>query len=154
MRETVVSVTGTRHGVVGRQLESFERLLRVLFGKGTRTLAHGCCHGVDETAALLGRDLAMHVVAHPGDLPAWTSAIALEASHDVMPAQSNKNRNAALVRAAGFEGFLVGCPAGAEAEASQRRSGTWQTVRMARQSAIALALVMPDGSLSVENWPG
>lgn len=146
----VLSVTGSRHPLPHPQWQAAWRLARVLLGKGLRELHHGCCTGADEAFARVGREMALRVVARPGDLTQWVSEAAREASDEVFAAAPNRERNALLVSAADL---LVACPSGAESDASQRRGGTWQTVRLARRRGLPLALVMPDGTLCLERWP-
>lgn len=139
------------------QADTFRRLLSLLFGRGARLLRHGCATGVDEQAALLAREFLMHVVAHPGHLLPWTSAIAVEASQEVMPRKANRERNRDLADHAASGGVLLACPAGPEDDPSQTYSGTWQTIRMARrrrQRRAPMAVVTSDGVAHYSLWDG
>lgn len=149
----IVCVTGSRHGPTHAQWQAFWRLLRVLYGMGARTLHHGCCRGLDEKAALIARDMAMRVVAHPGHLPSWTSDAAREASDELLPQKINHERNRELAALASRGGFLLAAPGGSEQALEQHRSGTWQTVRFGRTGAARTAIVMPAGEVQYSsNW--
>jgi hypothetical protein len=147
-----MAFTGSRQGCTPAQLESLGMFLRVLFGKGLRLLRHGACRGADEQAALLGRDMKLYVIAHPGHLEEWTSAPALAASDLVLDREDTLARNRAMMDLMGQAGVAVGCPSGPEAEPSQRRSGTWAALRHARRLGRRVATVWPDGALRLEGW--
>ncbi len=147
-----VCVTGSRHGAGEHQLDVFRRHLSLLYARGCRELRHGACVGLDTQAAILGREFLMEVVAHPGDLPQWTSQAALEASTQVLPARSNKARNQALAdHAVSAGGVMLAAPSGREDAPEGRRSGTWQAIRMGRFRC-PLAVVMPDGCVGYVGW--
>lgn len=149
----IVSVTGSRHGPTHAQWQAFWRLLRVLYGMGARTLHHGCRLGLDEKAAIIAKDMAMHVVAHPGHLPSWTSEVARAVSDEVLPQKMNHERNRELASLASRGGVLLAAPSGSEQALEQHRSGTWQTVRFGRTGAARMAIVMPDGEVEYSsNW--
>lgn len=149
---TVVAFTGSRHPLAAPQKDRLWRLLRVLFGRGARAAHHGCCSGGDEWFALLAGEMAFRVIGHPGNLPRHVSRAAIEVCDEVLDPQINRDRNRAIVRAA-EGGYLLAGPGASERSRESARSGTWQTVRMARDRALATAVVMPDGSFTLESWP-
>jgi predicted Rossmann fold nucleotide-binding protein DprA/Smf involved in DNA uptake len=76
--------------------------------------------------------------AHPGpDGPARAYCEAEE----VRPQRPYLDRNRDIVAASDV---LIACPKGPE----QRRSGTWSTVRYARQARLPILIVWPDGEVS------
>lgn len=53
-----------------------------------------------------------------------------------------RERNRAIVEACDL---LLACPSGQESDASQRRSGAWMTIRMARIERKPIHIVYPNG---------
>lgn len=142
-----LTVSGSRHGHSSpAQQRAFHRLLRVLRGMGYANLRHGACLGIDESAALLGRSLAMRVIAHPCTLSSWVSQAAIEASDEVMPPGEPLARNVAMVRQCDA---VVAVP---REMTEQRKGGTWHAVKQARLQGRPLWICWADGSLTKERW--
>lgn len=104
-------------------------------------LHHGDCVGRDAHAHRLARQLGMLVEIHPpiyGSLRAYC-----EADYANTPRRF-LTRNRDIVDATEA---LIAAPKGMEEE---RRSGTWSTVRYARQQGKRVVVVFPDGSTKIQ----
>ena len=148
---SAISFTGSRHGCTAPQFAALTRHLEAVRENQisqTMTAIHGGCIGADRQFHDICRErlwgTAVRIVIHPAsnvpkELTDWSDA------DELLPARSTREQNEAIVRAA--RGLLLACPAGVENDPGQLRSGTWQTVRMARRLGVGLVVVMPDGSI-------
>jgi hypothetical protein len=118
----VVGFTGTQKGMSKRQKESLKEAL----SDGVTELHHGDCIGADAQADTIARELGIDVVIHPpinalkrafcakaGDV-VWEPAPYLERDHDIVDETEE----------------LIAAPHG---DKEELRSGTWATIRYARQ---------------------
>ncbi len=136
----VVGFTGTKDGITAAQLTALEDLMNRI--PGLREFHHGDCVGADDAAhqlALVARGLWTEV--HP---PINQKRACGHRGNVRHPPKDFLPRNADIVAAADL---LVACP---KEMTEQLRSGTWSTVRKARQKRIPIALVFPDGSVKWE----
>jgi len=118
-----VGFTGTQHGMSLRQLDA----LIVLLSAGDATeFHHGDCIGADAQAADLARSLGIPVVVHPPLNPAKRAFTYRPGDQMMMPAPYLE-RNREIVDATEA---LVAAP---QTDEEQLRSGTWSTIRYARQ---------------------
>ncbi|MDY3555278.1 hypothetical protein R5W24_004419 [Gemmata sp. JC717] len=138
-------ITGTREGVSAEQLDRFRAHLRewVMYAlDGPPTFHHGGCVGADRQAHRVIREVygaTARIVIHPAsDQPErlcdWTDADELRE-----PAPS-LDRNRAIVGSVTGSAVLLALPKEAT---EQRRSGTWSTVRRARESRKGVVLFGP-----------
>jgi hypothetical protein len=101
----------------------------------------GACVGVDAYVGMwarLARPDARHVVYVPADrsrIKAWWRTLPSDNVEviEMPPGSSYRDRNQAIVNASTR---LIAIPVAAEDHPEQRRSGTWQTVRMGRRAGI------------------
>jgi hypothetical protein len=137
----VAGFTGTREG-----LTSFQRgnLLGLLTELQPRVLHHGDCVGADVEAHLLCIALRVKVRIHPPDengLRAFCSfmgsGLLVEMIYDAKPYLA---RDRDLVDESDY---LIACVKGAE----ERRSGSWATVRYAREVGRPVFVLHPDGKV-------
>lgn len=132
--------TGTERGCSPAQREALSRVLRglrVVAPAAYLFLHHGRCVGADAEARLLAAQAGFLTIAHPGDSPAMQ---ALPGDWMTLPAKDNLVRNVDIVRASCL---LLATPA----EFTEiRRSGTWTTVRRARDAGRPVHLLRPDGT--------
>jgi DNA polymerase len=127
-----VGSTGTRHGCTPEQLAALRQVLRELPG---RELHHGDCVGFDDQAHDVAESLGYRVVVHP---PTESSLAAGRAGDERREPRPYLVRNEDILRETEE---LVACPSGPES----MRSGTWSTVRRARQLRRPITTVWPDG---------
>lgn len=127
----VVGFTGTQLGMTEDQKDA---LSRILVDEDVTELHHGDCIGADDEAHAIATDLHITVVIHPPENEAkraWCH------SEDMRRPRPYLDRNHAIVdllatvRHDGARAFLIAAPKGPEV----LRSGTWATVRYARNSA-------------------
>jgi hypothetical protein len=137
----VAGFTGTREG-----LTSFQRgnLLGLLSELRPRVLHHGDCVGADVEAHLFCVALRVKVRIHPPDengLRAWCSfmgsGLLVEMVYD---AKQYLARNRDIVD---VSDYLIACVKGAE----ERSSGTWATIRYAREVGRPVFVLWPDGKV-------
>lgn len=157
-----VGFTGTREGLTHEQYDQFGIGRIVLSFKPTE-FHHGACVGADHYAACeidMSRDDAAvvfsrgadtyggwdgvcKIVAHPSNLKAATSELAISISDEVREPKPPLDRNRDIVDSTDI---LIACPKGPE----ERRSGTWSTIRRARKLGRRIIIIYPDGSIVEE----
>lgn len=128
--------TGSRHGLTGPQADVLRSVLASLIGEQITVLHHGDCVGADAQGAEIARELGYFLEAHPpGDsrLRAYSPACV---THEPLGYLERDQAIVALSEA------LVAAPA---TLAEQSRSGTWFTVRRAREAGLPVIVVTPDG---------
>jgi len=123
--------TGTRSGMTDGQKAEVERLFVEL---RVTTLYHGAAIGADEEASLIAQRLGINVRAFPGNVDADRSKHAHADSWE--KPESPLARNKAMVKRAHF---VIAAPDGPE----RPRSGTWATIRFARDEGKTVHLVVP-----------
>lgn len=102
---------------------------------------HGLCVGADESFNDMCRSVLMcKVVGHPG--PAPTELESYRYVDDRRPRAPYLARNSHIVRDCQV---IIAAPRTATEE---MRSGTWQTVRLARRAGKQLIVVMPEGTIN------
>jgi hypothetical protein len=136
----VIGFTGTKDGITSEQLTALERLFRDI--PGARELHHGDCVGADDAAHRIGFvDLRWWTEVHP---PIKQRRACGHYGNVRHTPKEFLARNLDIVQAADL---LVAVP---KEFTEQQRSGTWSTVRRARQKRIPIGLIFPDGSLKWE----
>nr|WP_145982991.1 hypothetical protein [Pseudonocardia sp. AL041005-10] len=133
-----VGFTGTRNGMTTPQAAAVHIALVRLRETGARFFHHGDCLGADDRAATIAHDLGYIVVAHP---PNNTRARAWGYYDQIRPPHAYLVRNRHIVDECSW---LIGCPATVRHEL---RSGTWSTIRLARDLRRRLTIVAPNGLL-------
>src|SRR5258708_38911504 len=118
-----VGFTGTQRGLTERQRVMLGLYLAGLEG-ACEEFHHGDCIGADAEAHELVRRYNVPVVIHPPDNSSKRAFCS--DYHAAMPLSPYLARNRDIVDAVDL---MIACPSGIEV----RRSGTWATVRYARQ---------------------
>jgi hypothetical protein len=135
-----VGITGTRFGASNAQSHSLLSVLTKLFVPDS-VLHHGDCQGVDEEGANLARAVGYKLCSHP---PIEDRFRAYVQSEIMMWPLPYLNRNHEIVDQSSV---LVACP---DSAVESLRSGTWSTVRYARELVRPVVLVFPDGRVVLE----
>jgi len=130
---TYVGFTGSRSGMTPAQKDCVAQLLAELQPKQVR---HGDALGSDADLHQLARATAAEVIIHP---PEDSKDRANCVGDRVMPAKPYLVRNKDIVGACTV---LIATPDSAK---EKLRSGTWSTIRYARQSGRRVIVVLPDG---------
>lgn len=135
----IIGITGTRHGMSPAQKLRLEEYLEEV---DVVELHHGGCVGADHDAHLMALEKFIRVVVHPPtDLKL--------AAHDtltpsdmvtVLPAKDYHSRDRDIVD---VSNVLLGFPDRPE----RPHSGTWYTIRYARNRRKSRIVCMPDGSM-------
>lgn len=135
-----IGFTGTRHGMTEPQSDEVRRLLQRAHARGIRDFAFGLCVGADEEAAIIARGLNMRLHGFPAYEAGnpLRSLLVVDVLADPTPPLE---RNAVIV-ASSRE--LVAAPSGGT---EVRRSGTWWTIRAARERGLPVSVVLPSGAL-------
>lgn len=144
----IVGVTGSRYDPAQAQIKVLFNQLFALY-RPSVILAHGRCTGFDELACRFARKIGYRTRAHP---PLNRRFIADTTDDWTAEPQSYPARNAAIVDESAV---LVAGPQFPEHDPRSQRSGTWQTVRMARTKGIPIRIIYQDGSIEAEGdwWP-
>jgi hypothetical protein len=135
-----VGFTGTSRHVTPAAVERLREELRAL---GPGELHHGDCVEADAAAHDTAEALGWAIVVHP---PSNARLRAFKAGPRVMVREPRPylERNRDVVEETSR---LIACPEGFE---EVRRSGTWATVRYARDRGRPVLIIWPDGS--VQGW--
>ena len=150
-----VGITGSRHNLPGSQIESLYRVLTDLAYRDGNihdsgiVLHHGCCTGADESAhKLMSIIPGVAIIGHPGKDARGNSPYLMDMTSFVgklYPRKLYADRNHDIVNACEL---LIACPAYPENDKRSTRSGTWQTIRMARNTNCIIAYISPNGSVT------
>lgn len=145
---TDVGFTGTRYGTTREQWQTMSHVIRQEFLAASEEAVfhHGACAGSDAEAHMVAWSLGYAITVHPpldGRLRAWVEQSAQwdPVADRILPARPYIERNHDIVDAVSV---LIATPDGPERE----RSGTWATIRYAREKGVPTTIVMPDGSLA------
>lgn len=133
-----IGVTGSRSTPTAVQRENL--LLALLTAQEVH---HGCCVGADALAHDICRERAIDVVVYPPDDHKHVYAMGLKADR-LMPEKPYLLRNRDIVDSVDR---LIAVPSAPE----RLRSGTWATVRFARNLGKQVTILWPDGSVTEEN---
>lgn len=137
-----VAFTGTSAGLTREQLAALHGYFA---GAAPGELHHGMCVGGDAAAHAVASWRGWRTVGHPGvnkrGEPAGRAV--LTGFAEVLPELPYLKRNRRIVADATL---LLACPGGPE----RRRSGTWATVRYARDAGVPVRLFWPDGTVTQE----
>jgi hypothetical protein len=141
-----IGFTGTRKGVTKVQHDVLREELLTGFGAEIQAAHHGDCVGADADFDAICAELGVHRTAWPGynAYHQWPNRAFCKADQ-VMTIKPYKTRDRLIVLK-GVDG-LIACPGGMKEEL---RSGTWMTVRMARNMLRTIHIIYPDGSIQRE----
>jgi len=139
----IVGFTGTRRGMLSRQRQSIEVLLKLLQPKEVH---HGDCVGADEQFHRIAQDLGLRIIIHPPDNPKLQAQCMIdnERSFRLFP-RPYMDRNRDIVMASDI---VLAAPA----EEEVQRSGTWMTVRTAKGMSKHVIVVYPEGYLEFRDY--
>ena len=141
MIERGVGFTGTQRGLTAPQLQSLRALLRmpVRFRAADDVpFRHGDCVGADAEAHAAAVEFGYPVIVHPPSDPRKRAFCS--PAHRVEEPEEYLKRNRRIVDASRI---LIACP---RRPVEEVRSGTWATIRYARQVGVPTILVMPNGT--------
>jgi len=130
-----VGITGTQIGCTGAQLKKLDFLIH----KGITELHHGDCVGVDEESHEIALKLSIDIIIHPPD-KSYKRAFCEHAVETREPFPYLV-RNENIVKETDL---LIAVPKGYKEEV---RSGTWYTVRRAREKGIPIKIIHPNGNV-------
>jgi hypothetical protein len=117
-----IGITGSRYGLTDAQRASLiETLDEYAYLFGADVFRHGDCLGVDAEGFQIAKDLGYRTIAHPPLDERWR---AFTKSDEILLAKGYHKRNHDIVAASEF---LLAFPD------ERKESGTWVTVRYARQ---------------------
>jgi hypothetical protein len=135
-----VGFTGASGGATPRQLRHLKEHLVRLSAEGFNEFHHGLCVGADEQAAEIAQELGFRVVAHPG-LAADTSDLEFRSrfsrNDEVLEAKPFAFRDRDIVDATER---LLAVPS---TQTEDPNSGTWATVRYAKEQQRPVDLFLP-----------
>lgn len=134
-----IGVTATRRGLTAPQAIALTAwLTRLRYERRATHLHHGDCRGGDAEAADIAHELGYRTVAHPPTVPKLR---AFHDSDEIRPLQHYHTRD----RAIAFESnLLIGCP---DTTIERANSGTWYTIRYAREIRRCLLVLGPAGQV-------
>lgn len=142
----------TRLGITGTRLDPTPiqaALLGIQLHRcraDAKELVHGDCLGADALCHDVAKLLRYRVIVHPPIKPEYRAYREGDVVHEP---QTYPVRNANIVHESTR---LLAAPALPEDHERSKRSGTWQTVRMARRKRIPIRIIYPDGTTCDEGW--
>lgn len=144
-----VGFTGTCAGLNATQILSLRDTLLLLHGSVqpklfSWTARHGDCKGADFQFHNLARRYSAHIISHP---PSISTHRANAIADETLPPLPYLTRNHAIVDACSV---LI---AGVGTVKEVTRSGTWATIRYARESKCPRVVLYPDGTIHWEKMP-
>lgn len=142
-----IGFTGTQEGLTWNQQVALVKTLDHFPSEGSE-FHHGKCIGGDEQAHPLAVGAGFRIVLHPpisGKKEAQCS-ISVELGDAVRPRKDYLDRNRDIVDETDL---LIAGPKEETGEAL--RSGTWSTVRYARNKKRRIIIIRPSGKIEVEN---
>jgi hypothetical protein len=125
-----IGFTGTRKGMNIKQLQNLYKALSQQFAL---EFHHGDCFGADQEAHVIARLLGYEVWIHP---PIDDTFRAFCKSDKILPAKPYLERNHDIVNSVDL---LIAAPDGPE----MLRSGTWATIRFAKETKTQLFILAP-----------
>lgn len=139
---STIGFTGTQNGMTKEQSQKFDSFLASTDGMIFR---HGGCIGADEQAHYITLDTGLKIIVHPGVNKNGVAAKrgTFVGAHEILEEKFYLDRNKDIVNNADM---MIATPAEFE---EQERGGTWSTIRYARRVDIPLAIILPDGSLTI-----
>lgn len=137
---TSVAFTGTRRGLTLAQHATLMTVLAELHAPGAQ-IHLGDCVGADAEAHRIATEIGYFRYGHPGDTGELRANLDYES---LAPPTDPLDRNRRMVA---LGQILVACP-GQDHEI--QRSGTWATVRYARDRDLPIIFVWPDGHTTTE----
>jgi len=143
MKMVVIGFTGTRKGMTTNQQIEVRRLLAYELGH-IREAHHGDCVGADSDFHNICKGLGIRVILHPPSDPTHR-AFRMDA-HKVLSAKPYLERNHDIIDASKI---LIATP---KEYHEVRRSGTWATIRYAREKGIRIITVFPSGRVKDIDW--
>jgi hypothetical protein len=135
---THVGFTGTRNLLTRVQDQRLSHLLFDMRQVGWDTFHHGDCLGADKRAFEIAKHHGFWTICHP---PLVKTLRAFTKSHETREERPYIARNNDIVDETGF---LIATPDGPE----RLRSGTWATIRYARQLRRRGRIIYPSGEVS------
>jgi hypothetical protein len=136
---THIGFTGTRGSLTYPQSEALREMLAGMKATGWSTLHHGDCLGADAVAAGYANHEGLWVVSHP---PIETRLRAYAYTDEAREPADYLERDRAIVHESQF---MIGTPGGPEVK---RGSGTWYTIRYAREAGRPGWIIWPDGHIT------
>jgi hypothetical protein len=144
LKEVHVGFTGTRRGMTDGQKSKVRSLLEQIIrasqdDKPHLVAHHGDCKGSDEQFHNIATELGFFTIAHP---PVNAKLRAYCKADIVKQTKPYKIRNQDIVRESDL---LIATPHRHEKDGVSNRSGTWQTVRIARNRKVPYVIFYSDG---------
>lgn len=135
----ILAFTGTQRGMTGAQRDATRKLLNAL---APDVVLHGGCVGADVEFGKMATELDIWIEVYPSNIPEKVGTYHADWEH--LPPWSPLSRNRVMVTRASI---LIATPGEAR---EIERSGTWATIRYARQLKRERYIIYPIGSLHKE----
>ena len=142
-----IGFTGTQSGMTQAQKLMFDAIVLSANEHGAVEFHHGDCIGADneahEAVLLLSKHFSCNVktIIHPPIIKSKRAFCSADESRDPLP---YLDRNQKIVDSIDI---LIATPA---EQKEKLRSGTWSTIRRAREQSKPILIINPDGTLTKE----
>ena len=135
-----IGFTGTREEITAEQRSSLSLLLMIIKEYDNR-FHHGDCVGADATAHDIACELGFIITVHP---PIENNKRAFCKAEMICESKTHLERNTDIVDSCYA---LIAVP---RTDKEEIRSGTWATVRYAREVRKVIFIIMPNGDIKKE----
>lgn len=138
-----IGFTGTQKGMTDEQYDTVDRMVKAIVRATSLDVVahHGDCVGADADFHDICEEHRVVVETHPANMDTKRAFKRAKVVHPTMPPLV---RNRVIVDSCSL---LIVTPRSTK---EQVRSGTWATVRYARQCGRVMWIAMPDGSTMVD----
>lgn len=136
----VLGFTGTRKGMTDAQRKTVRELLPILLHKAD-IVVHGGCVGADTDFHQIAQELGIWTVVRPSNIEEMVGVKTGNLTYDPEDPMVRNKKIAEYCR------VLLATPSSNE---EINRSGTWATIRMAREFGKGVIIVFPDGTYKQE----
>ena len=130
----MIGFTGTRRGMTNKQMSMLKLLLRKIFNDSFQ-FVHGGARGADTQADEIAREIGYDIYIRPTEETYWNW---MKKKRNVCTGKPPLERNKDIV--ANVRSFLIAAPKSLNEE---RRSGTWATIRYARETGVLVVILDP-----------
>jgi hypothetical protein len=141
----ILGFTGTQSDLTSKQRSLLVEVLETYWVAGSKILHHGDCVGADATAHTIWKAYGGNVEIHPPKNQKKRAHCVPGTGDVVHPEHEYLIRNDHIAKACDI---LIATPG--QMTEMRQGSGTWATIRYARNCGKAILIILPDGTTRAE----
>lgn len=157
LEDVSLGITGSRVPLADAQKHSLGIMITAIMRiTGLKAIHHGCATGTDETSHGIALTIpGADIYGHPGYGNNKSQPHLMDLRPEeftlLYPAKPYRERNKDIVT---YSRLILACPLYPENDTRSARSGTWQTVRLARRTQKPVILIIPNGGIMHDHSHG